>query len=83
MADRRQNRKGGLLDQDNFSNELDKLKQNAENMQLEREKGQPQLEDILEGDDEEEDEPLRKKSINLTAIKEKDDEASLGASGQK
>ena len=51
---------------------------------MERE-NKPMLEDILEGDDEEEDEPLRKKSINLTAIKESnvEDTASFGASGQK
>jgi hypothetical protein len=51
-------------------------------MQLEREKTPGLLEDILEGEDEEDDEPLRKKSINLTAIKEQpEDTASLGASG--
>jgi len=54
-------------------------------MQLERDKGVPILEEILEGEDDEEDEPLRKKSINLTAIKESPDgeEVVSLASAQK
>lgn len=94
LADRRRNRKN-LIDQDNlnqFSSDLDKLKQNADKI-LDREnkdagvlKGNL-LEDIAEEDipeaevEDENDLQYRKRSINLTAIKEAGGEeaASLAA----
>jgi len=93
LADRRKNRKN-LIDQDNmnqFSSELDKLKQNAESI-LDRENkegpiGGNLLEDISEEDipegelEEDRDLRYRKKSINLTAIKEKPGEEGASLAG--